>query len=171
MSAEEDQSLRERIVGTYRLLYVEQYADDGEVTRSNGDYPRGYMVYTADGITICLLMRSDRKKFAGSDLQGGTVEERAEAFSTAVSHAGTWEVVDGKIIHHLDCNTYPNWTDTHQVREFDLSATHLTLHPPKMLMNGKMRDGRVFWERVESHTGVPLAAPFGDLRGPPPVVG
>ncbi len=166
MSAEEDEALRRRVVGSYRFLYAENYSDDGEILRQFGDHPRGYMVYTDDGITICILMRSDRKNFEIADVEGGTIEERAEAWATVSAHAGTWEVVDGKIIHHLDSNTYPNWSLTDQVREFDISDTHMTLHPPKMLWNGKMREGRVFLERVTSHTGKPLNPPFGDLRDP-----
>src|SRR6187549_1509080 len=102
MSVEEDELLRKRVVGTWRFLYAESYAEDGEILRGYGDYPRGYMVYTDDGVTICILMRSDRPKFASPDLGFGTDEEKVQAFDTAISHAGTWEVVDGKIIHHLN---------------------------------------------------------------------
>jgi hypothetical protein len=156
------------VVGTWKFLYSESYADDGEITRGFGDHPKGFMIYTDDGVTLCILMRSGRKRFPGEDNSSinATLEEKAEAFDSAISHAGTWEVLDGKIIHHLTANTFPNWTDTHQVREFDISDTHLTLHPPRMLLGGKMRYGRVFWERMGSDTCVPLAPPFGDLRVP-----
>ena len=51
MSAQEDEALRKRVVGTWKFLYSESYADDGEITRGFGDHPRGFMVYTDDGVT------------------------------------------------------------------------------------------------------------------------
>ena len=164
--SDRDAGLRQQVVGTYRLLYAENYAEDGEILRGFGDHPRGFMVYTADGVTICLLMKPGRTPFASPDLGGGTAEEKAMAYDTSASHAGTWEVVGGQIIHHLTANTYPNWTDTHQARDFEVSATHLTLWVPAMLAGGKLRQGATYWERIESHTDVPLSPRFGDLRAP-----
>ena len=163
-SSEEDARLRTRVVGTYRLLYAENYADDGEILRGFGDHPRGFMVYTADGVTICLLMKPGRASSASPDLGGGTTDEKVMAYDSSASHAGTWEVAGGKIIHHLTANTYPNWTDTHQARDFEVSDTHLTLWVPSMLSGGKWREGATYWERVDSHTDVPLSPRFGDRR-------
>lgn len=160
----EDARLRARVVGTYRLLYAENYAEDGEILRGFGDHPRGFMVYTDDGVTICLLMKPGRPPFASPDLAGGTSEEKVMAYDTSASHAGTWEVSGGKIIHHLTANTYPNWTDTHQARDFDVNDTHLTLWVPSMLSGGKRREGATYWERIDSHSDTPLLPRFGDLR-------
>ena len=141
-------AVEERLVGSYRLLAFENYADDGEVARPFGDDPKGFIVYTADGYMSAILMRADRPNFAAGDILGGTDAEKLEAFSSSSAYAGRWEIVDDRIIHHLEVTTYPNWTGTDQPRQFELTDTHFTLFPPKMIMNGKVRHGRVHWERL-----------------------
>jgi len=136
------------LVGTYRLLAFENYADDGEVARPFGDDPKGFIIYSAEGYMSAILMRADRPNFAAGDILGGTDEERVDAFSSSSAYAGRWEIVGDQIIHHLDVTTYPNWTGTDQPRDFELTDTHFTLFPPEMMMNGKIRRARVHWERL-----------------------
>jgi Lipocalin-like domain len=142
--------IEDRLVGTYRVLAIEHYADDGEVGRPFGDDPRGVIVYTAQHYMTAVLMRSARPPFGAGDVLGGTDAERAAAFATANAFAGPWELVDDEtIVHHLEVTTYPNWVGTQQRRRFELTDSHLTLYPPSMLMEGKVRHARVWCERVE----------------------
>jgi Lipocalin-like domain len=138
----------ERLVGTYRVVAMEHSTDDGEVGRPFGDEPRGVIVYTAEHYMIAVLMRADRPRFAAGDILGGTESERAAAFATANAFAGRWELVDEEIVHHLEVTTFPNWVGTQQRRRFDLTDTHLTLYPPSMLMEGKLRRARVHCVRL-----------------------
>ena len=66
-----------RLVGTYRLVSVEHTDQDGAVGRPFGDAPTGFMTYTADGYMFVMMMQADRPLFAGGDILGGTVDERA----------------------------------------------------------------------------------------------
>jgi hypothetical protein len=129
-------------------LSFENYADDGEVARPFGEHPRGFIIYTADGYMSAIMMSADRPNFAAGDILGGNDDEKLAAFATSSAYAGRWEIVDGQIIHHLEVTTYPNWTGTDQPRDFELTDTHFTLFPPRMIMNGKIRHGRVHWERL-----------------------
>ena len=142
--------IEQRLVGTYRLLAFENYADDGEVARPFGDHPKGFIIYTGEGYMSAILMRSDRPNFAAGDILGGTDGEKLDAFASSSAYAGRWEIVGDQIIHHLEVTTYPNWTGTDQPRHFELTDTHFTLFPPKMMMNGKIRHGRVHWERIRA---------------------
>ena len=137
-----------RLIGTYRVLAMEHYADDGEVGRPFGDDPRGLIVYTAERYMTAVLMRSDRPRFEAGDVLGGTDAERAAAFQTANAFAGRWELVGDEVVHHLEVTTFPNWVGTEQRRRFELSDTHLTLFPPTMLMEGKLRHARVHCQRL-----------------------
>jgi Lipocalin-like domain len=141
-------SIEDQIVGTYRLVSMEHYAEDGEVGRPFGDNPKGYLIYTPERYMTAILMCSDRPNFAAGDILDATEAERVAAFASASAFAGSWEVIDNQIIHHLDVTTYPNWTGTDQPRHFEVSETHFTLFPPKMLMQGKIRHGRVHCERI-----------------------
>jgi hypothetical protein len=51
-------------------------------------------------------------------------------------------------VHHLEVTTFPNWVGTDQRRRFEVSDTNLTLYPPSMLMQGKLRHARVHCARV-----------------------
>jgi hypothetical protein len=141
-------STEQLLVGTYRLLAVEHFTDDGEVGKPYGENPKGYLIYTAEGGMSAALMRSDRPNSVDGDILAATDAERLSAFATASAFAGRWELVGDEIIHHLEVTTYPNWSGTDQVRKFDLTETHLTLYPPPMLMEGKIRRGRVHSERL-----------------------
>ena len=140
--------LARRLVGTYRLLSFENFADDGEVQTPFGPNPRGFAMYTAEGYMSAILMVRDRPNFPEGDILAATDADRVAAFATSSAYAGRWEIVGDRIIHHLEATTYPNWTDTDQPRNFDLTDTHFTLYPPRMLMQGKIRRGRVHFERI-----------------------
>ena len=140
--------IEDDLVGTYRVLAMEHYTDDGEVGRPFGEDPKGIIVYTPAHYMTAVLMKSGRPGFAGGDVLGGTDAERAQAFATANAFAGRWELVGEEIVHHLEVTTFPNWVGTQQRRRFELTPTHLTLFPPSMLMEGKLRHARVHCERV-----------------------
>jgi hypothetical protein len=141
-------SVEELLVGTWRVLAMEHYTDDGEVGRPFGDDPRGIIVYTVERYMTAVLMRPGRPPFAAGDVLAGSDAERAAAFLTANAFAGRWEVQGQEVVHHLEVTTFPNWAGTEQRRRFEVSGTHLTLYPPTMLMQGKLRHARVHCARV-----------------------
>lgn len=141
--------VKQRLVGTYRLLAMEHFTEDGEVGHPFGESPKGFIIYTAGGYMSAILMRADRPNFDAGDILGGSDAERLAAFASSSAYAGRYDIVGDQIIHHLEVTTYPNWTNTDQPRHFDLTDTHFTLYPPEMLMEGRIRRGRVRWERLE----------------------
>lgn len=144
-------SVEDDLVGTYRLISFENFAeDDGEVRRPFGDTPTGMIIYTKERYMSAIMARSDRANFSAGDILGGNDDEKLDAYTTSSAYAGMWEIVDDQIIHHLIVTTYPNWTNTLQPRNFDLTPTHFTLYPPAMLMQGKIRHGKVHFERVQT---------------------
>ena len=142
-------SVEDELVGTYRLLSFENFAEDGEVGRPFGEHPTGMIIYTPERYMSAIMMRTDRPAFSAGDILGGTDAEKLEAFATSSAYSGQWEIVGDQIIHHLLCTTYPNWTGTDQPRNFDLTATTFTLYPPPMLMQGRIRHGKVHFERIQ----------------------
>ncbi len=141
---------RARLIGTYRLLGMEHFTADGEVGRPFGENPKGFIIYTPEGYMSAILMRAGRANFPAGDILGGSDAERVDAFASASAYAGRYEIKGEQIVHHLEATTYPNWTDTDQPRHFELTDTHLTLFPPEMLMEGKLRRGQVRFERIRS---------------------
>ena len=138
----------ERLVGTYRLLSMTHFTEDGEEGHPFGLEPRGFAVYTREGYMSAILMRSGRPNFRAGDILGGDPDEKLDAYLSASAYAGPYEIVGDEIVHHLEATTYPNWTDSEQRRSFELTDTHFTLFPPKMIMEGKIRWGRVHFARI-----------------------
>jgi hypothetical protein len=136
------------LIGTYRLLGMEHFTADGKVGMPFGENPKGFIIYTAEGYMSAILMRVGRPDFADGDILAGRDDERVAAFGSSSAYAGRYEIVGDQIVHHLEATTYPNWTGTDQPRHFELTDTHLTLFPPEMLMQGKIRRGRVRFERI-----------------------
>jgi hypothetical protein len=136
------------LVGTYRLLSMEAYSDDGTVERSFGEHPEGFITYTPEGYMMALLSRADRAPFVDGDILAGRPEEQISAFVSASAFAGRYEVREGKVFHYLEAASFPNWKGTTQARDYELTPTHLTLFPPKLLMQGKLRTSRVHFERL-----------------------
>jgi hypothetical protein len=141
-------SAEDLLVGTWRVLAMEHYTDDGEVGRPFGGSPEGIIVYTAERYMTALLMRPGRPPFVAGDVLGGTEAERAAAFLTANAFAGRWEVQGEEVVHHLEVTTFPNWVGTDQRRRFEVTESELTLYPPSMLMEGKLRHARVHCARI-----------------------
>jgi hypothetical protein len=136
------------LVGTYRLLSMESTAEDGTVERNFGENPDGFITYTPEGYMLAILSRSDRKAFAAGDILRGTTEEQSAAFNEASAFSGRYEIKAGKVFHYLEAATFPNWKGTTQARDYEVTDTHLTLYPPKLLMNGRLRSSRVHFERL-----------------------
>lgn len=142
-------SVRDLIVGTYRVAVMEYYSEDGDVGRPYGDAPLGFAFYSAEGYTSTILSRPDRAPFVAGDIMSGTDDEKLAAFATAGAFSGRWELAGDTILHHLECTTFPNWVGTTQVRPFEVDEDSLTLYPPKMLMNGRTRSAMVRLDRIK----------------------
>ena len=136
------------LVGTYRLISARHTTGDGDVGDLFGPEPVGYMTYTDDGYMFVLMMRGDRPNLAAGDILGGTIEERAEAFSTANSFVGRYQTDGDQVTYELVAATYPNWVGTTQVRHFAFDGRRLVLTTPMLLMNGVERSATVTLERV-----------------------
>ncbi len=139
------------LVGTYRLLSATHVTSTGQTGDLFGPDPVGYMTYTADGYMFVLMMRAGRPDLAAGDILGGSVEERADAFSTANSFVGRYRTDGDQVTYDLVAATYPNWVGTTQVRRFAIDGDRLVLTTPMLLMDGVERSATVTLERVEPH--------------------
>lgn len=138
-------------VGAWRLLSWENRSTDGRVSYPMGRNVAGYILYTADGYMNVAIMAADRPHFSsGDDALGGTVEERAQAAKTYLSYAGSYEIGDGEILHHVQVSLFPNWVGGTQRRFYELDGDRLTLSTAPMLLAGTERRAYLVWERAAS---------------------
>lgn len=115
------------ITGTWRLVAWRRYSADGTFFHPFGDRPDGILVYTPDGFMAVQMVRADRPTLDTDNAIGGTVEERAGAYSTCLSYFGRYRIGGDHVVHLLDGSLFPNWSGTAQVRPFRLDDGDLVL--------------------------------------------
>jgi hypothetical protein len=84
-------------------------------------------LYGADGYMAVSIMQRGRRPFAGADILRRTTAEAAEATRTYLSYCGTYEVLPGRVLHHVQVSLFPNWTGTIQERFYQLDGNRLEL--------------------------------------------
>ena len=141
------------LVGAWRLVSWEDRGEDGEVSHPYGRDPVGYIMYTPDGYMSVIITTANRPTFQVDDILVGSVEERAAAAATCVSYCGSYEVRDGKVIHHVEASLFPNWVGTAQERFYTFEGDRLTLSTGPMLMGGSERRAYLTWERASARRG------------------
>ncbi|MBC6422077.1 MAG: lipocalin-like domain-containing protein [Hormoscilla sp. SP5CHS1] len=97
-------------------------------------------------------MTANRPKFATGNILRGSTEEKAAAAETYISYCGKYEIIDGKVIHHVEASLFPNWVGVDQERFFEFQGDRLSLSTPPIMYDGKQLTAHVLWERVSSNS-------------------
>jgi hypothetical protein len=106
------------LVGAWKLVTWRRHPGDGSVVYPLGRSPHGLLIYSADGAMSVHMLVADRPALATDDPVGGSVEERASAYSTCLTYFGSWEARGNEVVHHVDAALFPNWSRTTQSRPF-----------------------------------------------------
>ncbi len=99
-----------------------------------------------------VIMTANRPKFATENILRGSTEEKAAAAGTYISYCGKYEILDGKVIHHVEVSLFPNWVGVDQERFFEFQGDRLLLSTPPIMYDGKQLTDHVLWERVLSNS-------------------
>jgi hypothetical protein len=141
-------AIKNRFVGTWKLVGVEQRNAAGEVVppaapQSSGRPPLGVIIYDAAGYVAVTIMPSERKKYAAAQ---PTDEEATAALAGYAAYFGTFTIneAEGVVTHHLQGSVNPAMA-AEQKRGFELSGNRLTLKPPP---GPGGTQSRLTWERL-----------------------
>jgi hypothetical protein len=140
---------REDIAGVYRQLGFEVLDAGGKVIDS--DYNcASQIMYSPDGYVGVISAPAARPKVSGSDhrtdLNGATVEERAQAASNLTCYAGRYELTDGAVHHHIEVALNPNLIGQTLIRRVHIDGPNLTL---SSVPDARGQVRRIMWRRVE----------------------
>jgi len=141
--------LGQALIGTWRLVSFDHRDAEGRLLAAMyGDAPVGYLSYGPDGHFHLNVMRAGRSRFRATLPEQGTEEERALAYSTALSYAGVWSVVDEPpvVTHHVRVCSFPNWIGASLRRAVQVDRRSLVLTATAGLPAGEKVE--VTWERV-----------------------
>jgi len=144
-------SLKEQLVGTWKLVSSTRYVGDTAQPWLFGTNSMGILMYTADGYMCGNLMNLNRPNFPSPDIRSGTAAEKAAAFDAFFAYCGRFEVNDAErfVVHKVESSLFPNWTGGLQKRFVELNGNRLTLRTPPLLAEGKEVVAVLVWERVE----------------------
>ncbi len=142
---------REKFVGSWKLLSSEYRSEDGEVIYPMGHEVQGRLTYDDKGRMIVMHMSANRPRFASDDYARATPDETVAAFRSCRAYYGTYDVDEKKgiVTHHVEGATIPNWKGRDNVRFYKLEGKHLTLTTTPQLIDGKLRAGKLVWERLD----------------------
>ncbi|MGQ0579509.1 MAG: lipocalin-like domain-containing protein [Betaproteobacteria bacterium] len=145
------QSLKDQLVGTWKLVSSTRYVGDTPQPWLFGTNSMRILMYTADGYMCANLMNLDRANFPSGDIRSGTAAEKATAFDTFFAYCSRFEVNDAErfVVHKVESSLFPNWTGGSQKRFVELNGNRLALRTPPLLAEGKEVVAVLVWERAQ----------------------
>ena len=153
ISAEPSPPAASRLVGTWKLVSIEEHDASGKLVEpvDFGPEPAGMLTYDASGHMAAQAMRRGRPRLSSEDVHRATPAEAKTAFVGYAAYFGTYEVRESKglVIHHVEGSLLPNWEGGEQRRKFTLSGDKLILEPPPFKANGEKHSRRLTWQRVQ----------------------
>ena len=146
------------LLGTWKLISIKAILPDGTVNNEAfGTNPIGYITYTVEGKMMVMFSKSERQLLSGnsaspltSAIHSVPIEERAEAFSTFNSYAGSYTLDGDKVIHHVEIASIPNRIGKNLTRTFTINENQVTLKTPPSRSDDIPKIFELTWERIKS---------------------
>jgi Lipocalin-like domain len=133
--AAQGQSLKDQIVGTWRLAAI--YNDiGGNKEYLYGEKPMGLTMFDRSGNFLVFYSKPDLPKFAVANRLKGTDAENRAVIHGMISGYGTY-TVDGDIVamNYL-ASSYPNRAGTVEKRTYKIAGDELTIVNPTAAAGG-----------------------------------
>jgi len=145
-----ESEIRDRIVGTWKLVSAEDIMKDG-TTRpypTYGPHGKGFLMYQHDGYMCADLVNPDRPKWA--DPVHTTPEEKVAAADDTFAYCGRYEIDarQKQIIHLPEVATDPGYVGSRQVRPYVFEGGRLVLSDVEKNDPAVAR-WKIVWEKVQ----------------------
>jgi hypothetical protein len=117
--------MRERMVGTWRLISYETDEQEGKRGKPYGD-AIGRLVYDLHGNMSGQVMRPGRAPVERGD---GNAQQVRAAYLGYIAYFGTYEVAPdgGSVVHHVQASLNPAWVGGQQVRRMRFEDDRMIL--------------------------------------------
>src|SRR5688572_20444247 len=102
------ESIKEKIIGTWKLVSWIYFNEKGELVHYFGEHATGILMYDKDGFMNAQLMKAKRQPFASDSIKGGTPFETYNAFHTYLAYFGRYyEDKPGEVVHIVEGSLFP----------------------------------------------------------------
>ena len=143
-----DSSLRQRFIGTWRLVSEENISADGKVSFDpvSGPHGVGYLIYDPNGHMCVGLMNPDRPKW--TEPKDLTDKEKIALFDSFYAYCGRYEIKEKEhIMMHLpELASTPDYVGTDQPRPYTFDGDRMTFAGKDTRKGGSWR---ITWEKVQ----------------------
>jgi hypothetical protein len=148
IAVSEPNSLGEQLVGTWKIVSVDNTRPDGSIKQIFGANPRGIAVFDTHGNAVVVLMRSDRAKFAADNRDLGTAEENKATVQGTHAYFGTYSVIEAEktLVFHNEGNTFPNQEGVDTKRFISITGDEFRWTTPAPSVGGR---SEAVWRRVK----------------------
>lgn len=155
MEAAMTKSLRERLVGAWKLASYQELPVDGvDPVEPLGHHPEGIILYTPDGYMSAHIARPDRPAFVSEDWFAGTLAEYQAEATSYIAYSGPFHVNEeaGTVTHEVFVSLFPNWSGSTQTRRVELEGDTLRLSTASPIHSGgRTVTARATWHRAPPH--------------------
>ncbi len=142
-------SVKEEIVGTWKLQSIFYKDAEGKKIDLYGENPNGILMYDKLGYMNAQIGQKNREKMSSAALSGGSDSEKVKAFDSFMAYYGKYyEKEPGEIIHVVDACLIPNWEDQDEIRYCDINGDTLYITTPTTVINSHETVIEVFWKRL-----------------------
>jgi hypothetical protein len=147
-SLSQERTLQEQLVGTWKIVSVDNTRPDGSVKQIFGPNPKGIAVFDAHGNTVVVLMRSDRPKYRADNRDLGTPEEYKATVQGTHAYFGRYSVIEEEktLVFHNEGNTFPNQEGIDTKRLIAINGDEFRWTTPAPSVGGR---SEAVWKRVK----------------------
>ena len=146
--AKTTENIRQRFIGTWRLVVDENISADGKVTYPDvGPHGVGYLIYAPDGHMCVGLMNPERPKW--TEPRDPTEKEKILLFDSFYAYCGRYEIREAEnlMIHFPELASTPDYVNSRQPRPYTFNGNRLTFTGPNPGPQGGSY--RITWEKVK----------------------
>lgn len=144
-----ESEIRDRIVGTWKLVSTIDIMKDGTIRSARyGPHAQGFLMYERDGYMCADLVNPDRPKWA--DPEHPTAEEKVAAADATYAYCGRYEIdVKHTLIVHLpEVATDQGYVGSRQVRPYVFEGGHLVFSDAEK-DDPSIARWKIVWEKVQ----------------------
>ena len=123
------QSLKEQIVGTWRLASIYN-EDKGVKTYNFGDKPAGLLMFDRAGNVLQFLSKPGAPKFAAGNRMKGTDAENRAVVQSIIAGIGSYAVDGETVTISWLASSFPNRDGTQEKRTYKITGDTMTATNP-----------------------------------------
>lgn len=143
-----DKSVKDEIVGTWKLLSIFYRDREGNKVNLYGENPNGILMYDKHGYMNAQIGNSMREKMSSAALSGGDDAEKLKAFNTFMAYYGKYyEREPGMIIHEVEACLIPNWEGQEEIRFCKIAGDLLYITTPETTIDSIDTVIEVVWKK------------------------